>query len=67
MSTVVKIFATRDVSSKIIDQLDVDLHQSMVTSNGYDYSGMFHFIKEFRNPFLHKPFIIEMEENYGLL
>jgi hypothetical protein len=28
---------------------------------------MFHFIKEFQNPFVDKSFILEMEENYGLL
>jgi hypothetical protein len=39
----------------------------MANSNGYDYLGMFHFIKEFKNPFPNKPFISKMEENYGLL
>jgi hypothetical protein len=39
----------------------------MATSNGYYYSIMFHFIKEFQNPFADKPFISEMEENYGSL
>jgi hypothetical protein len=39
----------------------------MATSDGYDYSRMSHFIEEFQNPFADKPFISEMEENYGLL
>jgi hypothetical protein len=33
----------------------------------YDYSGMSHFIEEFRNPFVDRPFITEMEENYRML
>jgi hypothetical protein len=37
----------------------------MATSDGYDHSGMSHFIKEFRNPFPNKSFIIEMEETMG--
>jgi hypothetical protein len=36
-------------------------------SNGYNYSGMTHFIEEFKNPFAEKPFISETEENYGML
>jgi hypothetical protein len=39
----------------------------MAYSDGYDYSSMTHFIEEFRNPFLDRPFITEMEENYGML
>jgi hypothetical protein len=39
----------------------------MDTSDGYNYSEMVHFIKEFQNPFADKPFISKMEENYGLL
>jgi hypothetical protein len=39
----------------------------MDTSDGYDYSGMVHFIEGFQNPFIGKPFISEMEENYGSL
>jgi hypothetical protein len=39
----------------------------MTNYDDYDYLRMFYFIKEFYNLFLDKPFIIEMEENYGLL
>jgi hypothetical protein len=39
----------------------------MASMDGYDYSGMSHFIEEFQNPFTDKPFISEMEENYGSL
>jgi hypothetical protein len=39
----------------------------MAFFDGYDYSAMSPFIEEFRNPFSDRPFIIEMEENYGLL
>jgi hypothetical protein len=39
----------------------------MATFDGFDYSKMSHFIEEFQNPFADKPFISEMEENYGLL
>ena len=35
--------------------------------DGYDYSRMSHFIEEFQNPFIDRPFIFEMEENYGSL
>jgi hypothetical protein len=37
----------------------------MASTDGYDYLGMSHFIKEFQNPFTDRPFISEMEENYG--
>jgi hypothetical protein len=43
------------------------LFQNMAHMDGYDYSSMTHFIKEFRNPFSDRPFITEMEENYGML
>jgi hypothetical protein len=43
------------------------LFQNMAYSDGYDYSSMTHFIKEFRNPFPDRPFITEIEENYGML
>jgi hypothetical protein len=39
----------------------------MAISDEYDYSAMFPFIEEFRNPFSDRPFITEMEENYGSL
>jgi hypothetical protein len=39
----------------------------MANFDGYEYLGMSHFIEEFQNPFPDKPFITEMEENYGLL
>jgi hypothetical protein len=39
----------------------------MAFSDGYDYSAMSPFIEEFRNPFSDRPFITEMEENYGSL
>jgi hypothetical protein len=39
----------------------------MANTNGYDYLEISHFIEEFQNPFANKSFIIEMEENYGLL
>jgi hypothetical protein len=39
----------------------------MAYADGYDYSSMTPFIKEFRNPFPDRPFITEMEENYGML
>jgi hypothetical protein len=35
--------------------------------DSYDYSSMTHFIEEFHNPFSDRPFITEMEENYGML
>jgi hypothetical protein len=47
--------------------LHAGLFQTMVYMDGYDYSGMYHFIEEFRNPFADRPFITEMEENYGML
>jgi hypothetical protein len=43
------------------------LFQNMAHMDGYDYSSMTHFIEEFRNPFSDRPFITEMEENYGML
>jgi hypothetical protein len=39
----------------------------MASMDDYDYSGMSHFIEEFQNPFTDRPFISEMEENYGSL
>jgi hypothetical protein len=45
----------------------VGLFQNMAHMNGYDYSSMSHFIEVFRNPFLDRSFITEMEENYGML
>jgi hypothetical protein len=39
----------------------------VVLSDGYDYSGMTHFIEEFKNPFADKSFISEMGVNYGML
>jgi hypothetical protein len=39
----------------------------MAFSDGYNYSAMSPFIEEFKNPFSDRPFIIEMEENYGSL
>jgi hypothetical protein len=39
----------------------------MASTDGYNYSGMSHFIEEFQNPFTDRPFIYEMEENYGSL
>jgi hypothetical protein len=39
----------------------------MAISDEYDYSAMSPFIKEFQNPFSDRPFITEMEENYGSL
>jgi hypothetical protein len=39
----------------------------MAYSDRYDYSSMSHFIEEFQNPFTDRPFIFEMEENYGML
>ena len=39
----------------------------MAFTDGYDYSGMSHFIEEFQNPFTDRPFISEMEENYESL
>jgi hypothetical protein len=39
----------------------------MAFSDGYDYSAMSPFIEEFQNPFSDRPFITEMEENYGIL
>jgi hypothetical protein len=39
----------------------------MASTDGYDYLGMSHFIEEFQNPFTNRPFIFEMEENYGSL
>jgi hypothetical protein len=40
----------------------VGLFQTMAYMDGYDYSGMSHFIEEFCNPFADR-----MEENYGML
>ena len=34
----------------------------MAFTDGYDYSGMFHFIKEFQNLFTNRPFISKMED-----
>ena len=31
----------------------------------YDYSQSIHFLEEFKNSFANKPFIEELEENYG--
>jgi hypothetical protein len=39
----------------------------MASTNSYDYSGISHFIEEFQNLFIDRPFISEMEENYGTL
>jgi hypothetical protein len=39
----------------------------MSSTDGYDYSGMSHFIEEFQNSFTDRPFISEMEENYRTL
>ena len=39
----------------------------MANFDGYDYSAMSPFIEEFRNSFSNRPFIIELEENYGSL
>jgi hypothetical protein len=39
----------------------------MAYMDGYDYFGMSHFIKEFRNTFADRLFITKMEENYGML
>jgi hypothetical protein len=39
----------------------------MASTDGYDYSGMSHFIEEFQNPITDRSFISEMEENYGTL
>jgi hypothetical protein len=39
----------------------------MASTDGYNYSGMSHFIEEFQNPFTDRPFISEIEENYGSL
>jgi hypothetical protein len=39
----------------------------MASTNGYNYSRMSHFIEEFQNPFIDRPFISEMEESYGSL
>jgi hypothetical protein len=39
----------------------------MAFSDGYNYFAMYSFIEEYRNPFSDRPFIIEMEENYGVL
>jgi hypothetical protein len=36
----------------------------VASTDGYNYSGMSHFIEEFQNPFIDRPFISEMEENY---
>jgi hypothetical protein len=47
--------------------LRTGLLQIMVYIDGYDYSSMSHFIEEFHNPFSDRPFITEMEENYGML
>jgi hypothetical protein len=47
--------------------MHASLFQNMAHMDGHDYSSMFHFIEEFRNPFLDRPFITEMEENYGML
>ena len=47
--------------------LRVGLIQVIAYIDGYDYSSMFHFIKEFRNPFPNRPFITEMADNYGML
>jgi hypothetical protein len=44
--------------------LRAGIFQNMAYMDGYDYSSMSHFIEEFRNPFLDRPFITEMEENY---
>ena len=40
---------------------------SMAFTDGYDYSGVSHFIKEFQNLFIDRSFISKMEENYGTL
>ena len=39
----------------------------MAFFDSYNYSAMSSFIKEFQNPFSDRPFIIEMEDNYGIL
>ena len=39
----------------------------MAISDGYDYSAMSPFIEEFQNPFPNRPFISELEDNYGSL
>jgi hypothetical protein len=47
--------------------LSDQIHLSMASTDGYDYSGMSHFIEEFQNSFTERPFISKMEENYGYL
>ena len=39
----------------------------MANSDGYDYSAISPFIEEFQNPFPDRPFITELEDNYGSL
>ena len=41
--------------------------KAMAISDGYDYSAMSPFIEEFQNSFLDRPFISELEDNYGSL
>ena len=41
--------------------------KAIANFDGYDYSAMSPFIEEFQNPFFDRPFIIELEENYGSL
>ena len=39
----------------------------MASTEGYVYSEMSYFIEEFQNQFTDRPFIFEMDENYGFL
>ena len=39
--------------------------KAMAISEGYDYFAMSPFIEEFQNPFPDRPFISELEDNYG--
>ena len=41
--------------------------KAMAISDGYNYSAMSPFIKEFQKPFSERPFITELEENYRSL
>jgi hypothetical protein len=47
--------------------LRAGIFQNMAYMDGYDYFNMSHFIKEFCNLFSDRPFITEIEENYGML
>ena len=53
--------------SNINIPLRIGLFQNMAYMDVNDCSNMSHFIEEFHSPFLDRPFITEIEENYEML